>query len=107
MKDATQIADELTSALPEWNWEENQSALEDMAEFVARSGKTLVVVEDWFARKELGGTQLLLADREHETEQAKLYQNGGDLENRHENIAQFQTHITEVWVPKSVIKGEI
>lgn len=98
-----EIAKTLRNALTSWNWDDNESALEDMADNAARSGLTVCVVEDWFARKELNGAQILLARKEHETEQAVLYQQANDLTEYTDSMG---THITEAWVPKSVIKAE-
>jgi len=99
-----EITDALRTALDSWNWDENQDALEDMADNAARSGLTLCIVEDWFARKELDGVQVLLAQREHETDSAVLYQQASDLTEFTDSMG---THINEAWVPKSVIKAEV
>jgi len=107
MKQTNAVSETLRNALPAWNWDDNPSALADMTDFVARSDQSLIVVEDWFARKELDGAQILLCDLEHETEDAILIQNANDVEDRGENVAAFKTHITEAWIPKSVVTGEV
>jgi len=103
---AEDVTETLTTALAEWNWTDD--LLQQWADDLSRDqNRTLVIVEDWFARKELSGIEALYGQIEHETDDAVLVKQAGDFTERNERQGHFQTHITEAWVPKSVIKGEI
>lgn len=94
----------LADALPDWNFDGDvfESWFDDLSRSKTR---TLVVVDDWFADKEMSTDPVVWGTVEAETEKAVLLENVEPFDDRHESQSGYYgTHITEVWVPKSVVR---